>query len=57
MPVLTIDVDGIDDALNQIEAERRWDRHPADAIPGMGGHASFRDSEGTIVGLWETTGS
>ena len=42
-PVITVDVDSIDDALKQ--------------IAGMGAFAYFKDPEGNVMGLWETTDS
>jgi len=54
-PVITIDVDGIDDALKQIEDEGGSTVTPRTAIPGMGAFAYFKDPEGNVVGLWETT--
>jgi uncharacterized protein len=54
-PVITIDVDGIDDALKQIEAEGGSTVTPRTAIPGMGAFAYFKDPEGNVLGLWETT--
>ena len=54
-PVITIDVDGIDDALKQIEAEGGSTITPRTPIPGMGAFAYFTDPEGNVMGLWETT--
>src|SRR4030095_10392972 len=54
-PVITIDVDGIDDALKQIEAEGGTTVTPRTAIPGMGAFAYFKDPERNGVGLWGTT--
>ena len=54
-PVITIDVDGIDDALKQVEAEGGTTVTPRTAIPGMGAFAYFKDPEGNVLGLWETT--
>ena len=54
-PVITIDVDGIDDTLKQIEAEGGTTVTPRTAIPGMGAFAYFKDPEGNVLGLWETT--
>jgi uncharacterized protein len=54
-PVITVDVDGIDDALKQIEAEGGSTITPRTAIPGMGAFAYFKDPEGNVLGLWETT--
>ena len=53
-PVITIDVDGIDDALKQVEAEGGTTVTPRTAIPGMGAFAYFKDPEGNVLGLWET---
>jgi predicted enzyme related to lactoylglutathione lyase len=55
-PVLTIDVDAIDDALSQIEARGGSTVIQRTAIPGMGAYAYFKDPEGNVLGLWETTG-
>ena len=54
-PVITIDVDGIDDALKKIEAEGGSTVTPRTAIPGMGAFAYFKDPEGNVLGLWEVT--
>jgi predicted enzyme related to lactoylglutathione lyase len=54
-PVITIDVDGIDDALKQIEDKGGSTVLPRTPIPGMGAFAYFKDPEGNVLGLWETT--
>jgi uncharacterized protein len=54
-PVITIDVAAIDDALKKIEAEGGSVVQPRTEIPGMGAFAYFKDSEGNVVGLWETS--
>ena len=54
-PVITIDVEGIDDALKEIEARGGTTVTPRTAIPGMGAFAYFKDPEGNVLGLWETT--
>jgi predicted enzyme related to lactoylglutathione lyase len=53
-PVITIDVDAIDDTLKQIEAAGGSVVQPRTEIPNMGAFAYFKDSEGNVVGLWET---
>ncbi len=53
-PVLTIDVEAIDKALEQVEANGGATIVPRTAIPGMGAFAYFRDPEDNVVGLWET---
>ena len=53
-PVLTIDVESIDDSLKQIESAGGSTVTPRTEIPGMGAFAYFKDSEGNVVGLWET---
>jgi predicted enzyme related to lactoylglutathione lyase len=52
-PVLTIDVESIDDALKQIEATGGSVLRPRTEIPGMGAFAYFTDPEGNALGLWE----
>lgn len=54
-PVITIDVDAIDDALAQVEDSGGTTVMPRTAIPGMGAFAYFKDPEGNVMGLWETT--
>jgi predicted enzyme related to lactoylglutathione lyase len=54
-PVITIDVEAIDDALQSIEAAGGATVTPRTAIPGMGAFAYFRDPEGNVLGLWEST--
>ncbi len=53
-PVITIDVDAIDDALREIEARGGTTVTPRTPIPGMGAFAYFKDPEGNVMGLWET---
>jgi predicted enzyme related to lactoylglutathione lyase len=54
-PIITIDVDGIDDALKQVEASGGSVVTPRTEIPNMGAFAYFKDSEGNVMGLWENT--
>ena len=54
-PVLTIDVEDIDGALKEIESGGGSTVTPRPAIPGMGAFAYFKDPEGNVLGLWETT--
>jgi len=53
-PVITIEVDGIDDALKQVDTGGGSTVQARTEIPGMGAFAYFKDSEGNVVGLWET---
>lgn len=53
-PVITIQVDAIDDALKRIEAGGGSVVTPRTEIPNMGWFAYFKDSEGNTMGLWET---
>jgi uncharacterized protein len=55
VPVITIDVDAIDDALKEIEAGGGTTVAPRTEIPGMGAYAYFKDTEGNVMGLWEIT--
>jgi predicted enzyme related to lactoylglutathione lyase len=52
-PIITIDVDGIEDSLKQIEAAGGSAVTPRTEIPGMGAFAYFKDPEGNVLGLWE----
>jgi uncharacterized protein len=54
-PVITIDVDAIDDALAEVEAKGGSTVLPRTPIEGMGAFAYFKDTEGNVMGLWETT--
>ncbi|MGH2680193.1 MAG: VOC family protein [Actinomycetota bacterium] len=56
-PVLTVEVDGIDESLRQIEAAGGSTVRARTEIPGMGAFAYFKDTEGNVVGLWETAPS
>ena len=53
-PVITIQVDAIDDALKKIEAGGGSVVTPRTEIPNMGWFAYFKDPEGNTMGLWET---
>ena len=53
-PVITIDVEEIDRSLKEIEAAGGDVLTPRTPIPGLGAFAYFKDSEGNIMGLWET---
>ena len=52
-PVLTIDVESVDQALKQVEAAGGRTVRPRTEIPGMGAFAYFTDPEGNTIGLWE----
>jgi uncharacterized protein len=53
-PVITIQVDSIDDSLKKVEAGGGKVVTPRTPIPNMGAFAYFKDSEGNTMGLWET---
>ncbi len=53
-PVITIEVDAIDDALKQVESAGGTVVSPRSEIPGLGAYAYFKDTEGNVLGLWET---
>jgi predicted enzyme related to lactoylglutathione lyase len=53
-PVITIEVDAIDDALREVETRGGSTVTPRTAIEGMGAFAYFKDPEGNVMGLWET---
>jgi predicted enzyme related to lactoylglutathione lyase len=53
-PLLVIQVDSIDDSLKKIEGEGGSMVTPRTEMPGMGAYAYFKDSEGNVLGLWES---
>ena len=53
-PVITIGVDSIDDTLKKVEAGGGSTVTPRTPIENMGAFAYFQDSEGNVMGLWET---
>jgi uncharacterized protein len=55
-PVVTVQVDSIDDAMKQIEAAGGRVVAARQEIPGMGAFGYFEDPEGNTLGLWETLG-
>ncbi|MFL5767052.1 MAG: VOC family protein [Actinomycetota bacterium] len=55
-PVITIQVASIDDALKKVEASGGSTITPRTEIPNMGAFGYFKDSEGNVMGLWETVG-
>jgi predicted enzyme related to lactoylglutathione lyase len=52
-PIVTVDVDSIDDTLVRIEELGGSTVQPKSAVADMGFAAYFTDSEGNIIGLWE----
>ena len=52
-PVITINVDSVEDALGRIESSGGSVVRPKTEIPGMGAFAYFTDTEGNTMGLWE----
>lgn len=54
-PVLVIDVDAIDEALGRIEQQGGAVVRPRTEIPGMGAFAYFKDLDGNVLGLFETS--
>jgi uncharacterized protein len=53
-PVITIGVDSIDQHLRKIEPAGGTLVVPKGEVPGMGWYAYFKDTEGNLMGLWET---
>ena len=54
-PVLVVDVDDIDAALEKIEGLGGKTVVPRQPVGGMGFAAYFTDTEGNLTGLWQTT--
>ena len=52
-PVITINVDSINDSLKKVEVGGGSVVQPRQEIPGMGAFAYFKDTEGNVMGLWE----
>jgi predicted enzyme related to lactoylglutathione lyase len=53
-PVITIDVDSIDDALETIRSLGGEPLGEKIQVSDMGFSAYFKDTEGNVMGLWET---
>ena len=53
-PVITIDVDDIDKALETISTHGGSTVQPKKSVMDMGFSAYFKDSEGNLMGLWQT---
>jgi predicted enzyme related to lactoylglutathione lyase len=54
-PILVIQVDSIDESLKKVEAQGGTTVAPRAEMPGMGAYAYLKDTEGNVIGLWETT--
>jgi predicted enzyme related to lactoylglutathione lyase len=55
-PVITIDVEDIDKALEQIGTLGGSTVQPKQSVMDMGFAAYFKDSEGNLMGLWQSAG-
>ncbi len=53
-PVIVIDVDDIDKALETINSLGGSTVQPKSSVMDMGFAAYFKDSEGNLMGLWQT---
>ncbi|MGH2653870.1 MAG: VOC family protein [Actinomycetota bacterium] len=53
-PRIVIQVDSIDESLKKVEGEGGNIVSPRAEMPGMGAYAYFKDTEGNLLGLWET---
>jgi hypothetical protein len=53
-PLIVVSVDSIDDSLKRIESEGGKTVMPRTEMGGMGAYAYFKDTEGNVIGLWET---
>lgn len=56
-PVITIGVDSIDRSLEQVTKSGGTVITPRTPTPDMGAFAYFKDTEGNVLGLWETARS
>jgi predicted enzyme related to lactoylglutathione lyase len=55
-PVITINVDDVDAALEKVESLGGKTVRPKMAVGEMGFAAYFNDSEGNLMGLWQNAG-
>jgi uncharacterized protein len=55
-PIITLDVDDIDAALEGVKEHGGKVTMKKTAAGNMGFYAYFEDSEGNVMGLWQTTG-
>jgi predicted enzyme related to lactoylglutathione lyase len=53
-PIITIHVSSIDEYIKKIEAAGGKAVMPKQEVPDMGFYSYFIDSEGNVIGLWET---
>jgi len=53
-PLVTVDVDDIDASLEKINSLGGSTVQPRQEVGSMGWAAYFRDTEGNIIGLWQT---
>jgi predicted enzyme related to lactoylglutathione lyase len=53
VPVVTIQVDSIDESLKKIEAEGGGVVKPRTSMGELGAYAYSKDSEGNVIGLFE----
>jgi len=53
-PIITIHVGSIDEYIKKIEAAGGKAVMPKQEVPDMGFYSYFIDSEGNVIGLWET---
>lgn len=54
-PVITIGVGSVEEALKKVEAEGGTVITPSTPIPGMGAFGYFKDPEGNVMGLFQST--
>ena len=55
-PIITIDVEDIDETLVKVKKKGGKITMKKMVMEGMGAYAYFEDSEGNVMGLWESTG-
>jgi len=53
-PLIVVNVDSIDESLKKIEAEGGKTVIPRTEMGDMGAYAYFKDTEGNVIGLWES---
>lgn len=53
-PVVIIGVDDLDDAMQRATEAGASVAHGKQAVPGMGWSSYLRDTEGNVIGLWQS---
>ena len=53
-PTIFLDVPSVDDAIKKVQSSGGGVVTPKTPIPGMGAYARIRDTEGNVIGLYQS---